>query len=110
MRDFFQQSDKIYFDEAPCQEFSPATMIDNDFLPLFKAEAHISAIVPDEQLFSNLKLFSTNQTFKNCAVLFFGKNPKNIIDKAILRCIAFQGTDKRYIIDNKVYGGNLHQQ
>jgi ATP-dependent DNA helicase RecG len=32
MRDFFQQSDKIYFDEAPCQEFSLSTMLDDDFV------------------------------------------------------------------------------
>ena len=44
------------------------------------------------------------------AVLFFSKNPENIIDKAIIRCVAFQGTDKRYIIDDKFYGGNLYQQ
>jgi ATP-dependent DNA helicase RecG len=110
MRDFFQQSDRIYFDEAPCPEFSSTTMIDNDFLLVFKTESHISVTVPDEQLFNNLKLFSTNQSFKNGAVLFFGKNPENIIDKAIVRCIAFQGTDKRYIIDDKPYGGNLYQQ
>jgi len=110
MRDFFQQSDRIYFDEAPCPEFSFTTMIDTDFLLVFKAESHISVNVPDEQLFNNLKLFSTNQSFKNGAVLFFGKNPETILDKAIVRCIAFQGTDKRYIIDDKPYGGNLYQQ
>lgn len=110
MRDFFQQADKIYFDEAPCKEFSSTTMIDTDFLPIFKADAKISVAVPDEQLFDNLKLYSTNKTFKNGAVLFFGKNPESILDKAILRCIAFQGTDKRYIIDDKIYGGNLYQQ
>lgn len=110
MRDFFQQSDRIYFDEAPCQEFLSATMIDNDFLPVFKAEAHISAAVPDEQLFSNLRLFSANKNFKNGAVLFFGKHPESILDKAIIRCIAFQGTEKRFIIDDKPFGGNLFQQ
>lgn len=110
MRDFFQQSDKIYFDEAPCFEFIPASMIDSELLTIFKAEAHISVGIPNEQMFSNLKLYSNNHTFKNGAVLFFGKQPETILDKAIIRGIAFQGTDKRFIIDDKTFGGNLYQQ
>jgi ATP-dependent DNA helicase RecG len=110
MRDFFQQADKIYFDEAPCREFSVSNMLDADFLSIFKAEAHISAAVPDKQLFANLKLFANDAHFKNGAVLFFGQHPELILDKAITRCIAFQGTDKRFIMDDKPYGGNLYQQ
>ncbi|MBN8706504.1 MAG: putative DNA binding domain-containing protein [Bacteroidetes bacterium] len=110
MRDFFQQSDRIYFDEAPCEGFSWVTMVDQDFLPIFNSEAHISSGVPREQLFDNLKLFGSRRTFKNGAVLFFGKNPEQVFDKAIVRCLAFQGTDKRYISDDKSFGGNLYHQ
>ena len=110
MRDFFQQADRIYFDEAPCDEFDVQTMVANDFLPIFKAESQISAGIPDEQLFNNLRLFTNGQMFKNGAVLFFGKQPESIIDKAIIRCIAFQGNHKRFIIDDKPFGGNLYQQ
>jgi ATP-dependent DNA helicase RecG len=63
MRDFFQQSERIYFDEVPCNDFSPATMMDTDFFSLFKAEAHISSIVPDEQIYNSLKLFNGEQVF-----------------------------------------------
>ncbi len=110
MRDFFQQSGKIYFDEAPCKEFEPDTMLDEDVLALFKIEARISPTVPDEQIFRNLKLYSSDKLFKNGAVLFFGKHPETFFEKAVVRCVAFQGTDKRYIIDDKVYGGPLHEQ
>lgn len=110
MRDFFQQSEKIYFDEVPCSGFSPATMIDTDFLPVFMAEARISSAVPDEQIFRSLKLYTGDQFFKNGAVLFFGKNPEAFIDQAIVRCIGFQGTDKRFIIDDKQFGGDLYSQ
>ena len=110
MRDFFQQSERIYFDEVPCVGFSPATMVDTDFLSVFKAEAHISPAVPNDQIFRSLKLYSGDQAFKNGAVLFFGKQPELIIDKAIIRCVAFQGTDKRYIIDDQPFGGNLYSQ
>lgn len=110
MRDFFQLSDRIYFDEAPCKEFDADTMVANDFLPVFKTESNISAGISDYQLFSNLKLLSNGNIFKNGAVLFFGKEPESIFEKAIIRCIAFEGTDKRFIVDDKPFGGNLFQQ
>jgi ATP-dependent DNA helicase RecG len=110
MRDFFQQSDRIYFDEVPCTDFAPATMVDTSFLPVFKAEANISSAVPDEQIFNSLKLYTSKHLFKNGAVLFFGKNPELLIEKAIVRCVAFQGVDKRFIIDDKPFGGNLYNQ
>ena len=110
MRDFFQKADKIYFDEAPCQEFIVSSMVDTSFLPVFKAEAQISAGVPDEQLFTNLKLYTNAHSFKNGAVLFFGIHPEAILEKAIVRCIAYQGTYKRFIADDKPFGGNLYNQ
>ena len=110
MRDFFQQADRIYFDEAPCKDFNADTMVAKDFLPVFKAESHLSAGIPNEQLFKNLKLYTNGHTFKNGAVLFFGQQPEALLDKAIIRCIAFEGTDKRFIIDDKPFGGNLFQQ
>lgn len=110
MRDFFQQSEKIYFDEAACKSFSIPAMLDTDFLPVFKSEAKISAAVPDEQLFRSLKLYTNEDSFKNGAVLFFGKKPEKLIDTAILRCLAFQGLDKRFITDDQIFGGNLYNQ
>jgi ATP-dependent DNA helicase RecG len=110
MRDFFQQSGKIYFDEVSCPEFHPDSMVDADFLEYFKTEARLGGSVSDQQLFGNLKLLNDNGQFKNGAVLFFGKNPEQIIDTAIIRCVAYRGLDKRYIIDDKLYGGNLYAQ
>jgi ATP-dependent DNA helicase RecG len=110
MRDFFQQSGKIYFDEVSCPEFDSENMVDADFLEHFKTEARLGSSVSDKQLFSNLKLQNDNGQFKNGAVLFFGKNPELIIDTAIIRCVAYRGTDKRFIIDDKPYGGNLYAQ
>ena len=110
MRDFFQQSGKIYFDEVSCPEFEPDSMVDVDLLQLFKEEARLGSSVSEKQLFSNLKLQNDNGQFKNGAVLFFGKNPELIIDTAIIRCVAYRGTDKRFIIDDKPYGGNLYAQ
>jgi ATP-dependent DNA helicase RecG len=43
-------------------------------------------------------------------VLFFAKEPERFFEKAVIRCIAFDGTDKRYIIDHKIMTGVLYQQ
>lgn len=110
MRDFFQQSDRIYFDEVQCTNFDPSTDIDVDFLSHFKSEAHLNPSASQEQIFSNLRLYNGSQWLKNGAVLFFGKQPELFIEKAIIRCVAFQGTDKRYIIDDQPFGGPLYLQ
>lgn len=110
MRDFFQQASKIYFDEMPCLEFVTSDMLDKEFLPIFKANAKITDGVPDEQLFTNLKLYTNGNTFKNGAALFFGKQPETSLEKAIVRCVAYQGKDKRFIVDDKIFGGNLYNQ
>jgi ATP-dependent DNA helicase RecG len=46
MRDFFQQSGKIYFDEGACKEFNPSDDIDWDLLRNFKVSAHLSENIP----------------------------------------------------------------
>jgi ATP-dependent DNA helicase RecG len=110
MRDFFQQSGKIYFDEGTCKEFNLSNDIDGDLLRIFKVSAHLSENTPNEQIFTNLKLVTEENKFKNGAVLFFGKQPESIFDKAVVRCVAFKGTDKRFIIDDKFFGGSLYSQ
>lgn len=110
MRDFFQQSDRIYFDETPCPNFDVSTHIDSSNFNEFKAEANLSASVPNEQIFSNLKLQDQNGIFKNGAVLFFGNKPQDFIETAVIRCVAFDGQDKRYIVDDKIFGGPLYVQ
>lgn len=110
MRDFFQQAGKIYFDEAPCVDFDSSTQIDVINLEEFKSEAKLSSSVPNEQIFRNLKLLDQNGAFKNGAVLFFGRAPQDFIETAVIRCVAFDGLNKRYIIDDKVFVGPLYVQ
>jgi ATP-dependent DNA helicase RecG len=110
MRDFFQQADRIYFDEGACPEFDPATEIDAENLKRFREAVPLADQVSDDQIFRNLKLFTTDGSFKNGAVLFFGLEPSNFFEKAVIRCVAFGGTDKRYIEDDKVMTGPLYSQ
>lgn len=50
------------------------------------------------------------KVFKNGAVWFFGRQPDQLFDTAVVRCIAFEGDSKTYIIDDKTFGGPLYVQ
>lgn len=110
MRDFFQQSDRIYFDEAPCQNFDLASDIDGSWFEEFRAQSGLSKTISQEQIIQNLKLVFPDGNMKTGGVLFFGAAPEQFIDTAVIRCIAFEGLNKTQIIDDKVYGGPLMKQ
>lgn len=110
MRNFFQQAEKIYFDEASCKEIDIKKDIPKVNIDTFRFEAGLVNNTSDEQVFSNLKLISSDGYLKNGAVLFFAKEPELFFEKAVIRCVAFDGLDKRYIIDDKIMTGTLFQQ
>jgi len=110
MRDFFQQADKIYFDDALCLEASVEKDILEENIKTFRFEAGLVNATSDEQLFANLKLITNDGYLKNGTVLFFSSNPEQFFEKAVIRCVVFDGIDKRYIIDDKVMTGTLYQQ
>lgn len=110
MRDFFQQSNRIYFDDMPCHEFDVVQHVEAENMREFRLLSGISDTVSDEQVLKNLKLFTQEGDFKSGAVLFFGKNPEQFYDSAVIRCIAFDGIDKRYIADDKTMTGPLYIQ
>ena len=110
MREFFQQSDKIYFDEALCKKFSYPEDFDKTFFKEFLKFAKISSTLPEKVLLENLKLCANNDNCKNGTVLFFAKEVQKFFEQAIIRCVLFKGTDKRYILDDKVISGNLFSQ
>lgn len=43
-------------------------------------------------------------------MLFFGKHLEEQFEKAVIRCLAFKGTNKRFIVDDKIFGGGLYSQ
>lgn len=109
IRNFFQQANRIYFDESPCKEIEFIDIPDNS-INEFRFLANLSTSIPNEQIFKNLKLFTKEHFLKNGAVLFFSKNPEQYFEKAVIRCIAFEGIDKRYIVDDKIVTGSLYDQ
>ncbi len=110
MRDFFQQADKIYFDDAICKDANIEDDISKENIKTFRFESGLVNTTSDEQLFTNLKLVTNDVQLKNGTVLFFGSNPEKFFEKAVIRCIAFDGIDKRYIVDDKIMSGTLYQQ
>jgi len=110
MRDFFQQADKIYFDDATCKDANIDEDIAKENIKTFRFEAGLVNATSDEQLFTNLKLITNDGQLKNGTVLFFGSNPEKFFEKAVIRCVVFDGTEKRYIVDDKVMTGTLYQQ
>jgi len=110
MRAFFQQSDRIYFDEGLCPDFDIANDLDTVYFEEFRAASKLSGAVRAKQIIANLKLTDTKGVFKNGSVLFFAKAPEAFFEKAVIRCVAFKGMTKTQIIDDKVYGGPLMQQ
>jgi ATP-dependent DNA helicase RecG len=110
MRSFFQQSECIFFDEIPCRKFDMKHDLDTEFVSEFKMLAGYHQDIPNEHLFNNLKLYTEDGYFKNGAVLFFGKRPDDLLDSAFVRCVLFDGVDKRYIEDDKRMYGPLYRQ
>jgi ATP-dependent DNA helicase RecG len=110
MRDFFQQAHRIYFDETPCTEADVVRDLDKENSIDFRIQAGLNSTISTAQVFENLKLTTKEGFLKNGAVLFFAKEPERFFEKAVIRCVAFEGTDKRYIIDDKIMTGALFQQ
>lgn len=110
MRNFFQQAEKIYFDETSCKKIDIKKDIPKENIDTFRFEAGLVNNTSDKQVFSNLRLISNEGYLKNGAVLFFAKEPERFFEKAVIRCVAFDGLDKRYIIDDKIMTGTLFQQ
>jgi ATP-dependent DNA helicase RecG len=110
MRDFFQQSDKIFFDEAPCKRFKYPDDFDSDAFQSFLDASGIQNTLPQQILLENLQLSEEKAQFKNGAVLLFAKDPQRFHEQAITRCLLFKGTNKTYILDDKMFSGNLIHQ
>lgn len=110
IRGFYQESEKIYFDEAACTEVVIDTDIPESNVDDFKARANLSPSISGTQILQNLKLITADGYLKNGAALFFSHEPQRFFEKAVIRCVQFDGTDKRFIIDDKMMTGTLLQQ
>jgi ATP-dependent DNA helicase RecG len=110
MRDFFQQSERIFFDEVPCKSITVPSDFDSTAFNSFLLRAGISNLLDQKILQENLKLMAEDGKLKNGAALFFAKEVQRFFENAIVRCVQYKGLDKRFPIDKKDLVGNLVQQ
>ena len=110
MRDFFQFSDRIFFDEGVCKKFKYPDDFDSNLFKNFLRIVGVSNVLPQDTILTNLQLITNDRYFKNGAVLFFGKEPQKFHEQATTRCLLFKGTNKTTILDDKSFSGNLIQQ
>ncbi len=110
MRDFFQQSERIFFDEVPCNSIALRDDFDSNAFNTFLSKAGISNLLDQKILQENLKLITEEGKLKNGAALFFAKDVQRFFENAIVRCVQYKGMDKRFPIDKKDMVGNLVQQ
>lgn len=88
-----------------CKEFDPKIHLDDQYFSDFRQSAGLSSSVEQNQIIDNLKLTGSDGAFKNGGVLFFAAKPEHFFEKAVIRCVAFEGTTKTQIIDDKIFGG-----
>ncbi len=110
IRDFFQQQNQIFWDKTECNTFSYPNDFDDDMYKQFIKKSNISESLPQKQIINNLGLTTKQGKYKSGAVLFFAKNPEKHFSHIGIRCILFKGNTKRYILDDKLFTGNLFNQ
>ncbi|GHT62591.1 ArsR family transcriptional regulator [Bacteroidia bacterium] len=110
IRNFFQSSNRIYFDAVPCPRYDIEQELDEENFNTFRLESGMSGNVSTHQTLDNLQVFDDSGVIKNGGVLFFGKKPEKLLPHAVVRCVSFKGTNKVHIIDDKTYGGTLYNQ
>lgn len=110
MRDFFQQSERIFFDEVPSKSIALPIDFDSNAFNIFLSKAGISNLLDQKILQENLKLVAEDGKLKNGAALFFAKDVQRFFENAIIRCVQYKGLNKRFPIDKKDLVGNLVQQ
>lgn len=110
IRDFFQASDKVYFDATPMQNVDLSALLDKHSFQEFRNLVGFTNDIPDAQILENLQSYTDNGEVKRGAVLMFAKQPEEFFPHAVVRCVRFKGLNKVYIIDDKTFGGTLLTQ
>lgn len=78
IRNFFQECNRIFFDNISCAQFNIAEEADKQNIEDFRRESNLSSLISNKQIFENLMLFNDEGVIKNGGVMFFGKYPENL--------------------------------
>lgn len=110
MRDFFQNQNKVFFEQSIERNFNFNNAFDNDKYHRFIKDIGAKGDIEKETVLENLQLINSKKELKNAGILFFAKNPEKYFPNASIRCILFKGNDKRFILDDKLMQGSLVEQ
>lgn len=109
--EFFQSEGKIRFDEIVIRTVDFQDNLDSKAYNHFIKRSGISHVIGQEDLLLNLDCIKRDHEehlrYTNAGVLFFTKNPIEIIKHASVVCALYKGTDKITILDRKAFVGNL---
>ncbi len=110
MRDFFQNQNKIFFEQSVEQNFDLNKDFDEKRYENFLKNIGIVENVEKEIVLDNMQMLTPKMELKNAGILFFAKNPEKYFPNSVIRCILFKGNDKRFIADDKLMTGSLTEQ
>jgi ATP-dependent DNA helicase RecG len=110
IRSFFQEGNQIHWDLTECKDFKYPNDFNETVFSNFILQANITEAISQNQIIKNLDLLSDTEKFKAGAVLFFANKPEKFYSNIGIRCVLFKGTNKRYILDDKLFTGDLLSQ
>lgn len=109
--EFFQSEGKNRFDEIVIRTVDFQDNLDSKAYTHFIKRSGISDVIEQEDLLLNLDCikrdYEERLRYTNAGVLFFTKNPIEIIKHASVVCALYKGTDKITILDRKAFVGNI---
>lgn len=110
IRDFFQHQNRIYFDESPCNNFIFEKDFDKQKFNDFIKKAGILVSSSPQKVYERLGLCDNNGIIKCGAALFFAKDTTKYFSHAAIRCLLFNGVQKRHVLEDTLATGSLPEQ
>ncbi|MBL7114037.1 MAG: putative DNA binding domain-containing protein [Bacteroidales bacterium] len=108
--DFIQNEGRIRFDE----QWQPKANFSEDFnqplLDSFLTKGKITPLLDFENILMNLGVVKQDNgipIFNNAGILFFTADPVAVLPQAYVSCVAFKGTGKADILDQKDFSENI---
>ena len=102
--EFIENEGRIRFDEQIRKDVDFTTQFSNENWERFTSYANIPVSVNPEftlQSIGVLKVHAGKNYFTNAGLLVFAKNVNTYLPQATITCVAFSGTDKVNILDQK---------
>lgn len=94
MRDFFQLSDRIFFDEGVCKKFKYPHDFDGDLFSDFLNNAGISNVLPGKTILANLQLVQMIIILRMVRFYFLVKSPRSFTNRLLRDVFCLKGQIK----------------